>query len=325
LLRRLTEQVSSVNGVTATAFSSGVPLDDGWGRTYTIEGRPLPLNEMPMVNHIVITPGYFRTLGIPLLTGRDFAEADFDAPDIVIVSQSFAKKHWPQESALGKRLRFGPPKNNEPWKTVVGVAADSRHGQLKGADRSNVYLTYSADLTPGNLLVRTAGDPRKLAQAIRSRIGGVDKDIAMTQVLTLDQIIDRVAWQDRFWTVLLAAFSGLALLLAAVGLYAVLSYTVSLNKREIGIRIALGASASRIRGFVMRQGLALTGAGLVLGILAALALTRLLKALLYETSPLDPATYIAAPAILMLVALLAAFLPTRRAIRVDPVDALRQD
>jgi putative ABC transport system permease protein len=325
LLRRLTDEVSSANGVTSVAFSSGVPLDDGWGRTYTIEGRPLPFNQMPVVNHIVITPGYFRTLGIRLLTGRDFTEADFDAPHIVIVSQSFAKKHWPRESAIGKRIRFGPPKNNEPWHTVVGVTADSRHGQLKGEDRPNVYLTYSADITPSNLLVRTAGEPGKLTKAIRARIAGVDNDIAMSQVFTLEQIIDRVAWQDRFWTVLLAAFSGLALLLAAVGLYAVLSYTVSLNKREIGIRIALGASASSIRGFVMRQGMALTGAGLGIGILAALALTRLLKTLLYETSPMDPATYVAAPVILLIVALLAAFLPTRRAIRVDPVDALRQD
>jgi putative ABC transport system permease protein len=325
LLRRLTDEISSLNGVGSTAFSSGVPLDDGWGRTYTIEGRPVPFNEMPFVNHIVVTPGYFRTLGIPLLTGRDFAEADFDAPHIVIVSDSFAKKHWPRESAIGKRIRFGPPKNDEPWHTVVGVAADSRHGQLKGEDRANVYLPYSADITPRCLLVRTTGVPLKLTKAIQSRSTGVDRDIAFSQVFTLEQIIDRVAWQDRFWTVLLTAFSALALLLAAVGLYAVLSYTVSLNKREIGIRIALGASASSIRGLVMRQGMALTGAGLVIGILAALALTRLLKTLLYETSPMDPATYIAAPVILVLVALLAAFLPTRRAIRVDPVDALRQD
>jgi putative ABC transport system permease protein len=325
LLRRLTDDISSLKGVTSMAFSSGVPLNDGWGRIYTIEGRPVPLNEMPIINHIVITPGYFRTLGIPLITGRDFTEADFGAPNLVIVSNSFAKEHWPHESAIGKRMRFGPPKNDEPWHTVVGVAADSRHGQLKGEDRANVYLPYNADITPSNLLVRTTGDPRKLAKAIQGRIAGVDGDIALTRIYTLEQIIDRVAWQDRFWTVLLTVFSLLALLLAAVGLYAVLSYTVSLNKREIGIRVALGASASSIRGFVMRQGMALTGAGLVLGILAALALTRLLKSLLYETSPMDPATYLTAPVILMLVAWLAAFLPTRRAIRVDPVDALRQD
>jgi putative ABC transport system permease protein len=325
LLRRLADDIAPLHGVTSTAFSSGVPLNDGWGRTYTIEGHPVPLNEMPMINHVVVTPGYFRTLGIPLLAGRDFAETDFEAPLKVVVSESFAKKHWPRESALGKRIRFGPPRNNEPWHTVVGVAADSRHGQLKGEDRANVYLPYSADVTPFWFLVRTSGDPLKMVKVIQSRITGIDGDIVLSHVFTLEQIIDRVAWQDRFWTVLLAVFSGLALLLAAVGLYAVLSYTVSLNRREIGIRIALGASASSIRGLVVRQGMALTGAGLMLGVLAALSLTRLLKTLLYQTSPMDPATYIAAPIVLMLVALLAAFLPTRRAIRVDPVDALRQD
>lgn len=325
LLRRLTDEISSLNGIRSIALASGAPLNDGWGRIYAIEGRPVPLNDMPFINHIVISPHYFETLGIPLLRGRDFTEADFDAPRIVIVSESFAKKHWPRESPLGKRIRFGPPKNDEPWHTVVGVAADSKHGQMKGEDRASVYLPYSADITPNTLLVRTAGDPEQLSNAIQGRIAVVDRDIAPSQIFTLDQIIDRVAWQDRFWTVLLAVFSALALLLAAVGLYAVLSYTVSLNRREIGIRIALGASASSIRGFVMRQGLALTGAGLVLGILAALALTRLLKTLLYETSPMDPATYVAAPIVLALAALLATFLPTRRAIRVDPVDALRQD
>jgi putative ABC transport system permease protein len=325
LLRRLTDDISSLNGIRSLAFASGAPLNDGWGRIYSIEGRPVPLNDMPFINHIVITPQYFKTLGIPLLRGRDFTDADFDTPRIVIVSESFAKKHWPRESPIGKRIRFGPPKNNEPWHMVVGVAADSKHGQMKGEDRDSVYLPYSADITPATLLARTTGDPAQLSKTIQGRIAAIDHDIATSQVLTLDQIIDRFAWQDRFWTVLLAAFSGLALLLAAVGLYAVLSYTVSLNRREIGIRIALGASASSIRGFVMRQGMALTGAGLILGLLAALALTHLLQTLLYETSPVDPATYIALPIVLMLVALLAAFLPTRRAIRVDPVDALRQD
>jgi putative ABC transport system permease protein len=167
LLRRITEDTSSLNGVSSATFSSGVPLNDGWGRTYTIEGRPVPLNEMPMINHVVVAPGYFRTLGIPLLAGRDFADTDFDAPHIVI-SQSFARKHWPHETPIGKRIRFGPPKNNEPWHTVVGVAADSRHGQLKGEDRANVYLPYSADITPSWLLARSTGDPLKLVKAIRA-------------------------------------------------------------------------------------------------------------------------------------------------------------
>jgi len=317
--------LSSLPGAGPVAFASGVPLNDGWGRTYTIEGRPLPLNQMPLVNHIVISPGYFRTLGIPLLAGRDFTDSDFDAPNIVIVAESFARKHWPGKSALGKRIRFGPPKNDESWHTVVGVVGDNRHGQLKGEDRYNVYLPYYIEVVPSYMLARTGGDPQKMIKAVESRIRSIDGDIAFGRVFTLDQILERVAWQDRFWMVLLAVFSLLALLLAAVGLYAVLSYTVSLNTREIGIRLALGAPASRVRNLIMREGMSLALAGLAVGIAAALALTRLLKSLLYETSPLDPATYAIAPAILLLVALLAALLPTRRATRVDPVIALRQE
>jgi putative ABC transport system permease protein len=325
LIQRLTAEVSALPGVTSAVFSSGVPLSDDWGRVYTIEGRPVPLKDMPMVNHIVTTPGYFRTLGIPLLKGRDFSAADFDAPRIVIVGASFAKKHWPQENAIGKRIRFGPPRNNEPWHTVVGIAADSRHMTLKGEDRSNVYLPYSANFSPDSLLVRTTDDPLQLVKPIRDRIVGLDRDIAVSKIFSLEQIVDRAAWQDRFFTVLFVGFALLALVLAAVGLYATLSYTVSLHTHEIGIRMALGASAARVRNMVMRQGLTLAGAGLLIGLFGAFALTRLLKTQLYEISPLDPATYFTAPTVLLLVALLAAFLPTRRATRVDPIVALRHE
>lgn len=325
LLRQLREQVAALPRIQSIAFSTGAPLADGWGRIYTIEGRPLPLNQMPMINHIVVTPGYFTTLGISILSGRDFIDADFDAPRIVIVSESFVKQHWPGESALGKRIRFGPPKNNEPWHTIVGVVANSRHGQLKGEDRANVYLPFQVDIVPSVLLARASGDPLKMVKDIQRKIAGVDKDLAISQVYTLEQIVGRRAWQDRFWTVLLAAFSTLALLLAAVGLYAVLSYTVSLNRHEIGIRMALGAPASSVRSMVLKQGVALAAGGIFAGLLAAFMLTRLLSSLLYETSPLDPAAYIAAPLVLMSVALLAAFLPARRAVRVDPIIALRQE
>jgi putative ABC transport system permease protein len=324
-MARIAEQVETLPGVTSAAISSGVPLDDGWGRIFTIESRPRPLKDMPYVNHIVTSPGYFRTLGIPLLRGRDFTAADYDAPRIVVVSRSFAERYWPHESALGKRIQFGPPDRNEAWHTVVGVAADSRHGRLKGEDRPNVYLPYNPDFSTDSLLVRTASDPARLVSAIRSRIVGIDRDIAVNPALTLAEIADRAAWRDRFSTVLFGAFATLALVLAAVGLYATLSYTVSLQTHEIGIRMALGATAARVRGGVLRQGLTLAGLGLALGIAAALGLTRLLAAQLYTVSPLDPAAYASAFVVLLAVALLAAFVPTRRATRVDPVIALRQE
>jgi putative ABC transport system permease protein len=325
MLRRLGEEVSSLPGVVSTSFGSGVPLDDGWGRTFTIEGHPLDLKDMTFINHVVVTPGYFRTLALPLLEGRDFTEDDFESPRIVVVSESFAKKHWPGESPLGKRIRFGPPKNNEPWHTVVGVVAESKHGTYKGQDRASVYLPYNSEITPSALLVRTSGDPLELQQALRSRIVGFDPDIVVSRVFSLEQIIARVSWQDRFLTVLFTAFSALALFLAAAGLYATISYTVSLSIHEIGIRMALGASASRVRAMILRHGMTLAVAGLFIGMVVAFALARLLKTQLFQISPNDPLTYIAVPVVLILVATLAAFLPTRRATEVDPVVALRHE
>jgi putative ABC transport system permease protein len=325
MLRRLTEEVSSLRGVISTSFSSGIPLNDGWGRVFTVEGHPLDLKDMTFINHIVVTPGYFRTLAIPLVQGRDFTEDDFDSPRIVIVSDSFSKKNWPNENPIGKRIRFGPPKNNEPWHTVVGVVADSKHGNYKGEDRASVYLPYSSEITPSALLVRTSGDPLQLQQALRARVVGFDTDIVVSRVFSLEQIIARVSWRDRFLTVLFAAFAALALFLAAVGLYATISYSVSLSTHEIGIRMALGASASRVRAMILHHGMTLAIAGLFIGIVVAFALARLLKTQLYEISPNDPATYIAVPIVLILVAALAAFLPARRATRVDPVVALRHE
>jgi putative ABC transport system permease protein len=323
MVQRLTEEISALPGVTSAAFTTGVPLHDGWSRIYTIEGRPRDLKDMPFVNHVVVAPGYFRTLGISLLKGRDFTEADFEQRRILIVTQAFERENWPGESAIGKHLRFGPPSNNEAWHTIVGVVADNRHEQLKAGGRPNVYLPYSADITPSSLLARAAGDPAKIVSAIRARIAGFDHDIAISHVFTLPQLIERASWQDRFLAVLFIAFAALALTLAAVGLYASLSYTVTLDTREIGIRMALGGSASSVQRMLMRQGMTLAVAGLGIGIVSALALTRLLRSQLFEISPMDPLTYAVTPLVLIAVAALAALAPARRATRVDPAIALR--
>ncbi|HLJ44756.1 MAG TPA: ABC transporter permease [Bryobacteraceae bacterium] len=325
LIQHLRQEISTVAGVLSVAFTTGAPLDNHWGRIYTIEGQPVPLQDMPSVNHVIVAPGYFQTLGIPLLRGRDFAESDFDAPHIVIVTQSFARQHWPDGGALGKRVRFGSPANNEPWHTIVGVVADNRHGELKGEDKPTVYLPYSKDFTPNAILIRGSGEPLRMADAVKARIAGIDKGIAVSGVLSLEQILERASWRDRFFTVLLGVFAGMALLLAVVGLYAVLSYTVNLHLHEIGIRMALGASAANVRSMVMRNGMTLTATGLGLGVAAGLLLTRLLKSQLYQVSPLDPAAYGVAIGVLATVALVAAWVPSVRATRIDPVIALRQE
>ena len=323
LIRRLTADVSTLPGVRSAAFTTGIPLHDGWSRIYNIEGRPKTLQDMAWANHVVVVPGYFATLGIPLLEGRDFTESDYDEQHKLIVTRAFAHANWPNESAIGKHVRFGPPDRNEPWNTIVGVVADNRHEQLKGDGRPVVYLTYSDDIAPSSLLVRTSGEPAKIVPAIRARIRAFDPDIALYHVITLPELIERASWQDRFLAVLFLAFAVLALTLASVGLYAALSYTVSLHSREIGIRMALGASTGNVQGMLLRQGMALAASGLALGLAGAFGLTRWLESQLFNVSTHDPLTYAITPLVLLTVAMFAVWIPARRATRVDPATVLR--
>jgi putative ABC transport system permease protein len=319
-------ELSSLPAATSVAFASGVPLASMWGRSLTVEGFPLlPLKQAPIIFHTVVSQNYFRTLGIPLVEGRDFIDADWDNPMVTIVDQSLAKRYWPNGSALGKRVRYGPPEDNEPWHTIVGVVSAVRNENLTGQNRWNVYIPFGTDYSPRAVILRTSQDPMSLAQAVRGRIVALDHDIAVSRIRSLEQVIDRAAWRERFFTVLFTVFSTLALLLAAIGLYGVLSYAVSLRTHEIGIRMALGASARQVQGMVLREGLLLTAIGLTCGLLAALALTRLLTAQLYHVSPTDPQTFATVVLLLIGVAVIAAFIPARRATYVEPVVALREE
>jgi putative ABC transport system permease protein len=327
LVQRLRDEVQALPGVRSVAFASNVPLGGTWGRSLTVEGYPvLPLKDAPMINHTVATPGYFRTLGIPLLEGRDFTDADWDNPRVTVVDRSIAARYWPGESAIGKRVRFGPPEANEPWHTIVGVVGDVRSQDLARTGRWDVYIPFAEGFSPSlAVAVRTSGDPLRQAAGVRARIVAVDRDVAVSQVRSLVQVVDRAAWRERFVAVLLAVFAGAALVLTAVGLYGVLAYAVSLRSREIGIRMALGASARAVRSMVARQGLRLTVLGLALGTLGAAALGRLLASQLHHVSPADPATYLGVLLLLAIVAGLAIYVPARRATRVDPVVTLRQE
>lgn len=325
LADRLRQEIVSIPGVKSAAFSSSVPFDRGWGRYYTIEGHPMALKDMAMVNYVVVTPQYFGTLGIPLQRGRNFTDADSTAPRIVVVTESFAARHWPSKNAIGQRMRFGPPKSNEPWHTVVGIVADNKHRELRKSNQETVYLPYYDQLSLSSLAVRTTIPPGRISAAITSRIVGVDRDISVSQPLTLSQIVDRVAWQDRFLTVLFGVFAVIALSLAAVGLYGVMSYTVRLATHEIGVRMALGAPAGAVQFLVIRKGMSLAVTGLVIGTAAALGLTELLRTQLYGVSPEDPATYLTAITTLFIVALIACAGPSLRAVRVDPIIALRHE
>jgi len=323
LVDRLRAELSALPGVRSVGFTTGIPLNSTWGRLYTVEGRDLPLEQMSFANHIVISPGFFRTLELPIVRGRDFTDADYGLPHL-IVDRRFAEAFFPSGDAVGRRVRFGPPKSREPWHTIVGVAADSRQGTLKAQARYNLYLPYSKDVSLSSLIVRTAA-PGTVLPDIRARLRAIDREIATDRVFTLEELADRGAWQDRFLAVVSASFAILALVLAAGGFYAVLAYAVSLRTHEIGVRMALGAAAADVRRMVVSQALRLAGAGLALGLAGAAVVGFLIRTELYQVSPIDPVTFVVAPAVFLLTAIASAILPTRRATRVDPLIALRHE
>jgi putative ABC transport system permease protein len=327
LNQRVQEELEALPGVTGVAFASGIPLDTTWGRSLTVEGFPvLSLEEAPMINHTAVTPGYFGAFGIRIIEGREFTEDDLQKnnPRVAIVDERIARNYWPNGGAIGKRIRFGPPADNEPWHTIVGVAAIVKNQQLANSPRWDAYIPY-ANAAGDGIVIRTSGDPLQLVSAARARMRAIDPDIALTNVNTMQQLLERVSWRERFFTVLFAVFATLAMLLVAVGLYGVLAYTVSLRTSEIGIRIALGASSARVQGMILKQGLALVISGLAIGVIAAIALTRLLASQLFEVKSTDPMTYAAVAALLSVVALAACWLPARRAMRVDPIVCLRAE
>jgi hypothetical protein len=286
------------------------------------------------VNWEAATPDYFRAVGTRLLEGRAFTERDTpDAPKVVIVSRSLARRGWPGQSALGKRLHTYPAKGelkdgifvNVEWLTVVGIVEDARYRGIQNP-RLDVYLPYSqvADALY-HLVVRTRGDPLALAGAVRAQVRALDADAGTGEVTTLQRLVDRALTPWRFASALLGGFALAALLLTASGLFAVLHHFVSGRTREIAIRMALGADARRVRRFVLSQGVGVTAFGVVLGSALSLVLARSLSALLYGLDERDPWSYLGGVALIGLVAALASLWPARRAARVDATVALRSE
>jgi putative ABC transport system permease protein len=298
---------------------------DLWTFGYTVEGHPPPPpSQEPSAAFRVSFHGYFRTMRIPILRGRDFTAHDTaDAARVVIVNETMARRQWPNADPIGKRIRVG----NESWYTVVGVVKNAEEQdwgkpladefyfpQWQNPEDIQRYLT---------LVVRTVGDPRAMIGPVQSAIAALDRDLPIEDVASMQQVVDRAVWQPRFSTTLLAAFAGLALVLAAVGIYGVMSSEVARRTPEIGIRMALGARPGDVLRSVLGQGAKLTAIGAAAGLAGAIVLTRYLRTLLYSVSPTDPLVLAAAAAVLAAVAMAAVWLPARRATRVDPIEALR--
>jgi putative ABC transport system permease protein len=295
---------------------------------FGVEGRTPPLDDPPSAVYRAVTPDYLRSLGIPLLGGRAFGDQDrADTAPVVLVNQTLARRFWPGAAAVGQRIRAGGGDSQEPWLTVVGVIGDARQASLTEPVRPEILFPYTQNpvawYRSTTLVVRTKADPLALAEPVKAGVWGLDGSLPVTSVRSMAQILSDSVGQERFNAALLGGFAATALLLALVGIYGVMAYTVSRRRQEIAIRMALGARAAEVFALIVGRGLLLGGLGATLGLAGALTLSRFLDSLLFEVAPTDPATFAGLTALLMAVNLLACAIPALRAARLDPLVALR--
>lgn len=321
-------RVQSLPGVRSVAIAGNLPFTyDGDSTVIAVEGIPdPPMDQWPDVVFRVAGPGYFSSMEIPLVSGRDFTDQDtLNSLDAVIVSEKTAKHYWPNENPIGKRLKLGATTDKIPWNTVVGVVKDVRQNSFVAEPKMEMYFTYKQlhDLSANALVVRTSIDPLTLATAVRNAVWSVDKDQPVGNIDSMDNIVATAVARQRFSMLLLAIFAGLALILAAVGIYGVMSYTVAQQTREIGIRMALGAKRLDVLKMTVTQGIKLVGLGLVIGLPSAFILTRVMASLLFGISASDPITFVSISLVIFAVASLASYIPALRATKVDPMIALR--
>ena len=327
-LDRAIEQISAVPGVVSVGATTTVPLAGGGStQPFSIEGRPTgTVAEQPMAQTRYITPDYFRAIGIPLRQGRFFSDGDRDkSVPVVIISEAMARRFWPGENPIGKRLT--PSFHVEQGaREIVGIVGDVKASGLDVDSAAMMYLPYKQSPRPFmSFVVRTASNPESLVQPVSKAIYSIDKEQALTDVQTMDQVLTSSLSGRRFNMTLLMTFAGVALVLAAVGVYGVMNYTVTLRKRELGIRMALGAGRMDVLRLVLGQGLKLTLIGVAAGLISAYALTRLMASLLYGVTATDYITFISISAVLIAVGVVASYVPARRATKVHPTIALRTE
>jgi putative ABC transport system permease protein len=323
IYRDVIEKAAAIGGVASAAVSSNPPLGGGLMRSVIPEGEESSDNRGILTMNTTISPGYFKTMGIPMLRGRDFTEFDTsDVPAVAIINRATQQRFWPDEDPIGKRFTF----ITEEFKIeVVGIVQDTLVALGQPA-QPTVYLPYKQRFAGAiNLIIRSHGDPAAQLGAVQDAIRALDSDLAATNVRTIGQTLGQALWAPRFGAALLGVFGFLALGLAMVGIFGVMSYSVSQRTREIGVRIALGAQGKSILRLVVRQGMLLVAVGLVIGLALAFAASRALTSMLYEISAADPVAFIGISGLLCLAAMLACYLPARRATKIDPIVALRQE
>jgi putative ABC transport system permease protein len=334
---RVLERVSRLPGVLSSALAFGRPLyENGFRITFERPDRPRSTPQHRLVADVrAVTPGFFSTLQIPIVAGRGLQESDRpSAPPVVVVSQAFAKQYYPNENPIGKRVVLGWGRQRSENKAdtvsaggeIVGIAGDIKAYGAREAAPSTIYLPLvQAPLTDMTLLVRCAASPAVVVNGARAAIKEADAELPAFDVKTMDEVVSESVAQPRFYAILLGSFAAIALIIAALGIYGVISYAVSQRTRELGIRIALGAQRERVVRLVIGQGLALTLVGIALGVAGAYVLTRVIATLLFGVTPADPLTFVGVAAIFIAVAFLASYLPARRAAGVDPIIAMRAE
>lgn len=317
------EAIRAVPGVESAALARATPFGNALPtRPFLAEGAPVTADsQLPTTQTNIVSPEYFKTMGIPLLRGREIAPTDsLQTTPVAVVNQVFANRVWPGQDPLGRRFSF----KDSPWVTIVGVVGDIKHGSLTAGPTPQAYTAHGQDPKIfTEVAVRTEGDPLAFAGAVRQAIWSVDRDQPVWRVRAMDRLLEEARQPARTTALLAAVSAGVALLLSVLGLYGVLSYLVGQRTREIGVRIALGASRRDVHGLVVRHALALAAGGVVLGLIAALAWGRVLRSLLFGVAPADPPTFVGVALLLIAVATLASYIPARRAAAVDPARALR--
>ena len=331
------ERLNALPGVEASASTCCLPLEGGFGLPFTIAGRPLGKDGPPGAGWMNVSPGYYSVFKIPILRGRDFTDKDTTgAPGVAIINQAFAKQFFPNENPIGQQITIGKgvgPEFDEPARQIVGVVGDIHDGGLNRDPRpvmtvpqaqvTDGITALNARIGPVGWLVRTHGDPHQAITAVTEQLRQASGGFPVARIRPMDEIVVRSTARESFNMMLLTIFGGVALVLAAIGIYGLMAYSVQQRTQEMGIRMALGADRATIRKLVVWHGMRLAVVGVVLGIAASFGLTRLIASFLFGVKSWDPAVFITVPLILSAVALLAVWLPASRASKLDPMKALR--
>jgi predicted permease len=327
---RLVEALQSVPGVVAVGGTSTMPFGGGWSTgSFNVEGYQVPPDAQgPWGDQRIVTPGFLPALGVDLVQGRQFTDQDrLGSPRVAIVDENLVRRFWPNDNPIGKRITRGSLTDSViNWIEVVGVVRHTMQEGLDGQHRIQVYRPlWQIPIQQIQYAVRTSGDPLAVLGSLRAAVRSVDDQLPVSGVNTMETLIDGTTGPRRFAMILLGSFAGLAMALASIGLYGVMSYTVTQRTQELGVRIALGARTADVLRLVLSDGMRLVALGAVIGLATAFAVTRLMQSMLFETEPTDPLTFALIPLVLLAIALVASYLPARRAARVDPMAALRNE